>query len=249
MANGGIASGGAGSLGGTMASGGSASGGAAGTMTSQVCQEGETRCVGTVFFEICKANAWVTVDTCGEHQTCTSINGVSQCACIPDPDCAVESASCADSSALVTCLRDGRSCLYQSTTVCDERSCAGPAGSASCCSKTCTVGSSGCATNTKIGICALAADGCSAYTVTETCGEGLVCGEHAVLECFDSRWADWPMPNGVADVSVGAPNPASLMDNGDGTVTSVTGRSVLPPPTPRTGIWCCACGSLDEGNA
>jgi hypothetical protein len=212
-------SGGAGGLGGIMASGGIASGGAAGTTTRLVCQEGETRCVSTVYLEICKANAWGNLDTCGEHQTCTSSNGAPQCACIPDPDCTVESASCAGSSTLVTCLRDARSCFFKSTSVCNERSCADLAGSASCCAKTCTVGSSGCATDTKIGVCALAADGCSAYTVTETCGEGLVCGEHAVPECFDSRWADWPMPNGVADVSAGAPNPASLTDNGDGTVT------------------------------
>jgi hypothetical protein len=212
-------SGGAGGLGGIMASGGIASGGAAGTTTSQVCREGETRCVATVYLEICRANAWVTLDACGEHQECTSSNGAPQCACIPDPDCTVESASCAGSSTLVTCLRDARSCLFKSTSVCNERSCVDLAGSASCCAKTCTVGSLGCATNAQIGMCALAADGCSAYTVTETCGDGLVCGEHAVPECFDSRWADWPMPNGVADVSAGAPNPASLTDNGDGTVT------------------------------
>jgi hypothetical protein len=37
-------------------------------------------------------------------------------------------------------------------------------------------------------------------------------------------WAEWPMPNSQADVTAGAPNPESYMDNGDGTVTDkVTG--------------------------
>jgi hypothetical protein len=41
---------------------------------------------------------------------------------------------------------------------------------------------------------------------------------------IDSSWADWPMPNGPADVVAGAPNPDSYTDNRDGTVTdNVTG--------------------------
>ena len=32
-------------------------------------------------------------------------------------------------------------------------------------------------------------------------------------------WAEWPMPNGPADVAAGAPNLESYTDNGDGTVT------------------------------
>lgn len=38
------------------------------------------------------------------------------------------------------------------------------------------------------------------------------------------NWAEWPMPNGPADVAAGAPNPESYTANGDGTVTdNVTG--------------------------
>lgn len=44
------------------------------------------------------------------------------------------------------------------------------------------------------------------------------------LSCTGSNWAQWPMPNGAADVAGGAPNPTTLFDNGDDTVTdAVTG--------------------------
>jgi alpha-tubulin suppressor-like RCC1 family protein len=52
---------------------------------------------------------------------------------------------------------------------------------------------------------------------------GFVC-EGASSSCLNPRWAEWPMPNGPADVDAGAPNPATYVDNKDGTVTdSVTG--------------------------
>jgi hypothetical protein len=42
--------------------------------------------------------------------------------------------------------------------------------------------------------------------------------------CVGSNWAQWPMPNGAADVANGASHPAMLVDNGDNTVSdSVTG--------------------------
>jgi hypothetical protein len=48
-------------------------------------------------------------------------------------------------------------------------------------------------------------------------------GGSATIPC-GTCWAEWPMPNGPADVAAGAPNPESYTDNGDGTVTdNVTG--------------------------
>jgi hypothetical protein len=47
-------------------------------------------------------------------------------------------------------------------------------------------------------------------------------------------WAEWPMPNSQADVTAGAPNPESYMDNGDGTVTDkVTCSCLLSDADPR----------------
>ena len=53
-----------------------------------------------------------------------------------------------------------------------------------------------------------------------TTGTGGATGANGLV----GAWAEWPMPNGPADVTAGAPNPESYTDNGDGTVTdNVTG--------------------------
>lgn len=231
-ASGGLASGGTAGLGGKTSSGGtggtgekasSASGGTGGSSSRQTCEEGATLCLSNFYLQICKGGTWAAHETCGMHQVCSTVDGVDKCACLAEPACTAEGTSCSGASTMVTCSRDTRSCLYKTTTTCDEKSCSGPDGSASCCAKTCTVGSAGCATSTSIGSCALAANGCSAFTVPTTCADRLVCGHHAAPECFDSDWASWPMPNNAVDVSEGAPNPMSFKDNGDGTVTdSVT---------------------------
>jgi len=65
--------------------------------------------------------------------------------------------------------------------------------------------------------------GCTALGAS-TCATGAVRERAAPADCVDPNWAEWPMPNGQADVTVGAPNPESTTDNGDGTVTdNVTG--------------------------
>lgn len=65
---------------------------------------------------------------------------------------------------------------------------------------------------------------CTDGGASQTCALGVVCGRTSPTACTDMNWAQWPMPNGPADVSDGAANPASYTDNGDGTVTDkVTG--------------------------
>ena len=44
----------------------------------------------------------------------------------------------------------------------------------------------------------------------------VICSAEA---CLDDNWAQWPMPNGPADVANGAPNLETYTVNGDGTVT------------------------------
>jgi len=51
------------------------------------------------------------------------------------------------------------------------------------------------------------------------CATGQICERYMTPTCANPDWAEWPMPNGPADVGTGAPNPASYTDNLDGTVT------------------------------
>jgi Protein of unknown function (DUF1566) len=56
------------------------------------------------------------------------------------------------------------------------------------------------------------------------CSTGLVCERCPPAACLDPTWAEWPMPNSQVDVTAGAPNLGSYMDNKDGTVTdNITG--------------------------
>jgi hypothetical protein len=62
----------------------------------------------------------------------------------------------------------------------------------------------------------------------------VICSTEA---CLDSNWAQWPMPNGPADVANGAPNLEKYTANGDGTVTDdLTGLTwqEMPPTTGYT---------------
>jgi hypothetical protein len=99
------------------------------------------------------------------------------------------------------------------------------------CVDTCEAGASQCLTSTSLQSCAMQANGCFAAT-TQDCSaiqggenETYVC-ERAPRPpgCLDPGWAEWPMPNSQFDVQNMAPNPTSLTNNNDGTVTdNVTG--------------------------
>lgn len=69
--------------------------------------------------------------------------------------------------------------------------------------------------------------------------------------CVQNNWAEWPMPNSLADVGQGAPNASSYTVNGDGTVTDrVTGLvwQGTPPAGPYTwGGAVSYCTSLTLG--
>jgi hypothetical protein len=72
-------------------------------------------------------------------------------------------------------------------------------------------------------MCSAGSGGCNTSTMT-TCGAGSVCERIAPADCVDPSWAEWPMPNGPADVKAGASNAGSYTNNGDGTVTdNITG--------------------------
>ena len=91
------------------------------------------------------------------------------------------------------------------------------------CVNACTAGATQCASGSILRTCAVAANGCTAYT-TSPCAAGTVCERLAPAACADPSWAEWPMPNGTADVSEGAPTLQHFVDNLDGTVTdTITG--------------------------
>lgn len=66
------------------------------------------------------------------------------------------------------------------------------------------------------------------------------------------NWAEWPMPNSQADVSAGAPNLESYVDDGDGTVTDdVTGlvwQRDVPSSTYGQAAAILYCSDLNLAN-
>jgi hypothetical protein len=127
---------------------------------------------------------------------------------------------------LVMCMHDADGCIYAAGSAsCTNGACTGGAGAATCCVNACTIGQPlTCATGTATGTCvADGGNGCRGLAPM-ACGAGLVCKRYAPAVCVNADWAEWPMPNIAADVAAGAPHPASLTANQDGTVTdNVTG--------------------------
>ena len=80
---------------------------------------------------------------------------------------------------------------------------------------------------------------------------GAIGGNAGVSGANPLEWAQWPMPNGPADVAAGAPNPESYTDNGDGTVTdNVTGLMWQQAVPSTTYTWSAAvafCPTLSLG--
>jgi Protein of unknown function (DUF1566) len=98
--------------------------------------------------------------------------------------------------------------------------------------------------------CSIGASGCKVLS-TSPCAAGLVCKREDTITCVDPDWADWPMPNSQADVTGGAPNPASYTDNNDGTVTdNVTGlmwQQIVPLTTKTWTDATSYCATLSLG--
>ena len=89
------------------------------------------------------------------------------------------------------------------------------------CTNACTAGATQCASGTTLRTCAVAANGCTAWSAS-ACATGTVCERIAPAACVDPMWAEWPMPNGTNDVNLGAPTLQHFVDNLDGTVTDTT---------------------------
>jgi Protein of unknown function (DUF1566) len=140
--------------------------------------------------------------------------------------CAV-GATCLSSTSIQRCAIAADGCTTNTTSTCSDGACTGVAGSASCCTNACTVGATQCLSGTSLQTCAVGTNGCTAYTASP-CASGLICENRSsaapLAECLADPWAEWPMPNGQADVTAGAANLESYTDNKDGTVTdNVTG--------------------------
>lgn len=85
------------------------------------------------------------------------------------------------------------------------------------------------------GVATCVDQGASSVANGVSCGSDVVCARGA---CLSAEWAEWPMPNGPADVSSGAPNPQSLTDNQNGTVSdAVTGLMWQQGFGPSTYTW------------
>jgi len=136
--------------------------------------------------------------------------------------CTAGTTQCLSSNTLQTCTVGANGCMGYMTTTCANGACSGPVGSASCCTNACIAGTT-CLSGTRLETCAVSGNGCTT-SASSTCASGLVCERLPLAACLDPTWAEWPMPNGQADVTAGAPNLAGYKDNGDGTVTDkVTG--------------------------
>jgi hypothetical protein len=120
----------------------------------------------------------------------------------------------------------------------------------------CTVGATRCESGSNLLTCS-AANGCITWVIS-ACATQLVCERAGQAGCVDPDWAEWPMPNGPADVAAGAPNAMGYTVNGDGTVTdNVTAlmwQQAVPTmsgtTTPQTFNWNAAqayCAALTLG--
>jgi Regulator of chromosome condensation (RCC1) repeat len=171
-----VVSGGVVSRGGIVSTGGTGAGG-----TTAVCHEGATECLGNGL-QTCTSGQWGAAVACGPRQTCTGLGGPAKCSCNVDPVCTSVGGTCSSASVLANCAQDAQACFYQfSATTCTNGACTGPAGSASCCTNVCTVGTT-CLSGTTLQTCAVGANGCTLATTT-TCASGACGGPAGSASC------------------------------------------------------------------
>jgi hypothetical protein len=161
---------------------------------------------------------------------CSGAAGTASCCA----NACTAGATCLSGTSLQTCAVAANGCTANTTSTCTNGACSGAAGAASCCTNACTVGAT-CLSGTSLQTCAVATNGCTAASTT-TC---MCSGASGAAMCVSSTWAEWPMPNCQSDVTAGAPNLASYIDNGDGTVTDnitklMWQQAVLPATTMYT---------------
>ena len=163
------------------ATGGTSTGGTSTGGTTAACQGSATQCSGNSV-QTCTNGQWGAAVACGVRQTCTGPVGTAKCTCNVDPVCSSVGGTCANASTLATCSQDAQACFYQSSAMtCANGACSGAAGAASCCTNACTVGAT-CLSGTSLQTCAVAANGCTAYS-TATCTNGACTGAAGAASC------------------------------------------------------------------
>jgi hypothetical protein len=190
-----------------------------------MCQAGETRCEEGCISTCGDDGAFGPALACTGHRTCTGVPGAARCVCKEAPACTTTGTICVSQTTLASCARDELGCAFETAArvTCASGACLGAPGAATCCAPSCEGTPTRCESGSTLGTCTIGAGGCATF-VPSSCAAGTVCERTATPGCVDPEWAEWPMPNSPADVAAGAPNPASLRDNKDGTITdNVTG--------------------------
>jgi len=223
-------SGGAGGsgVGGTAALGGTGGGGG----TGSDCQGTAAKCSSANAIQTCSNGYYGAPVTC-TNGACYGPDGSAACC---THACAV-GMTCLSASTIQICSKESNGCTALSTSTCPDGACSGSAGSAYCCHNACPLSTVVCQTGASIGTCKTGTDGCTMVDVS-ACAADTVCKRYTPPVCLNANWADWPMPNSLADVSAGAPNLASYTDNKDGTVTDrITGLMWQQSPPVATYAW------------
>ncbi len=131
----------------------------------------------------------------------------------------------------------------------------GDAGTDACpAAAACTPGETRCASATSVETCADVAGCGTTWTAPIACPEDAgatgfyVCERFGGASCVDPNWAEWPMPNGSADVDAGAPylEAYTTVSPAPGrTVTdNITGLMWQDPPSSEAYSWASADGGM-----
>jgi hypothetical protein len=144
---------------------------------SGTCSPGTTQCSGSSLQRCDGTGVWGQPMACGSHQGCTGGGdaGPAACACNVDPTCSMSGAACASGTTIAACAQDAQGCWYpSSTSMCSNGACFGSAGSAQCCTNSCTNGATQCG-GAGLQTCVMQGNGCTAWNAGTACGTHQSC--------------------------------------------------------------------------